>query len=159
MGVGQKNVSLPLLIFLNAITLPYKPKKVVPGGGKYPTTPPWKLGPKPQNHPFQQIFYISIIASLEPKLLVFKSSTQQQSCKANKIGQFCHQDRPSICLGSKVRDRAITAFHLGPFFLVCMVKLWYKENIRSGIETFFWPTPIIPLPYQLSSFCWFDPKT
>ena len=66
--------------FLNTITLPYKPTKMVPGGGKYPTTPPWKLGPKPQNHPFRQIFYISIIASLEPKLLVFQSSTQQQSC-------------------------------------------------------------------------------
>ena len=87
---------------------------MVPGGGKYPTTPPWKLGLKPQNHPFRQIFYISIIASLEPKLFVFQSSTQQQSCKANKIGQFCHQNQCSICLGSKVRDHTMTALLLAP---------------------------------------------
>ena len=63
---------------------------MVPGGGKYPTTPPWKLGPKPQNRPFRQIFYISIIAGQEPKLFIFKYLTQKQSYKANKIGQFCH---------------------------------------------------------------------
>ena len=85
---------------------------MVPGGGKYPTTPPWKLGPKPQNRPFWQIFYIFILAGLEPKLLVFKSPTQQKSWKAHEIGQFCHQDHPSICLCSKVRDHAMTAFQL-----------------------------------------------
>ena len=87
---------------------------MVPGGGKYPTTPPWKLGPKPQNHPFRQIFYLSIIAGLEPKLFILKSSTQQQSYRAHTIGQFCHQDWPSICLCSKVRDRVIWAFQLTP---------------------------------------------
>ena len=44
----------------------------------------------------------------------FKSSTQQQSCRAYKIGQFCHQGRPSICLWSKVRDRALTTFQQAP---------------------------------------------
>ena len=52
--------------------------------------------------------------SHQPKIFVFKSSTQQQSCKAHEIGQFCHQDHPSICLCSKVRDRAMTAFQLAP---------------------------------------------
>ena len=52
--------------------------------------------------------------SHQPEIFVFKSSTQQQSCKAHEIGQFCHQDHPSICLGSKVRDRAMTAFQLAP---------------------------------------------
>ena len=64
--------------------------------------------------PFQRNLYIFINAGLEPKLFEIKSSTQQQSCKAHKIGQFCHQDRPSNCLGWKVRDRAITAFQLAP---------------------------------------------
>ena len=41
--------------------------------------------------PFQRNFYIFINAGLEPKLFEIKSSTQQQSCKAHKIGQFCHQ--------------------------------------------------------------------
>ena len=77
---------------------------MVPGGGKYPTTPPWKLGLKPQNHPFRQIFYISIIASLEPKLLVFQSSTQQQSCKANKIGQFWRRQ----CVATKRFQKSVT---------------------------------------------------
>ena len=53
-----------------------------------------------------------MIAGLEPKLFILKSSTQQQSYRAHTIGQFCHQDRPSICLCSKVRDRVITAFQL-----------------------------------------------
>ena len=75
---------------------------MVPGGGKYPTTPPWKLGPKPQNHPFRQIFYISIIASVEPKLLVFQSSTQLQSCKANRIGQFATKTDPLSVLVQKL---------------------------------------------------------
>ena len=64
--------------------------------------------------PFQRNFYIFINAGLEPKLFEIKSSTQQQSCKAHKIGQFCHQDQPSICLCSRVTDRATTAFHLAP---------------------------------------------
>ena len=34
--------------------------------------------------------------SHQPEIFVFKSSTQQQSCKAHEIGQFCHQDHPSI---------------------------------------------------------------
>ena len=58
--------------------------------------------------------YIFMIAGLEPKLFILKSSTQQQSYRAHTIGQFCHQDRPSICLCSKVRDRVITAFQLAP---------------------------------------------
>ena len=64
--------------------------------------------------PFQRNFYIFINAGLEPKLFEIKSSTQQQSCKAHKIGQFCHQGWPFICLCSKVRDRARTAFKLAP---------------------------------------------
>ena len=64
--------------------------------------------------PFQRNFYIFINAGLEPKLFEIKSSTQQQSCKAHKIGQFCHQDQPSICLCSRVTDRATTAFQLAP---------------------------------------------
>ena len=64
--------------------------------------------------PFQRNLYIFINAGLEPKLFEIKSSTQQQSCKAHKIGQFCHQDQPSICLCSRVTDRATTAFQLAP---------------------------------------------
>ena len=64
--------------------------------------------------PFQRNFYIFINAGLEPKLFEIKSSTQQQSCKAHKIGQFRHQDQPSICLCSRVTDRATTAFQLAP---------------------------------------------
>ena len=52
--------------------------------------------------------------SHQPEIFIFKSSTQQQSCTAHEIGQFCHQDHPSICLCSKVRDRAMTAFQLAP---------------------------------------------
>ena len=55
-----------------------------------------------------------MIADLEPKLFILKSSTQQQSYKAHTKGQFCHQDRPSICLCSKVRDCVMTAFQLVP---------------------------------------------
>ena len=58
--------------------------------------------------------YIFMIAGLEPKLFILKSSTQQQSYRAHTIGQFCHQDRPSICLCSKVRDCVMTAFQLAP---------------------------------------------
>ena len=61
-----------------------------------------------------EISYIFILAGLGPKLFVFQSWTQRQSCRAHKIGQFCHQDRPSIPLCSKVRDRARTAFKLAP---------------------------------------------
>ena len=63
---------------------------------------------------FSTNFYIFIIDGLEPKLFDFKSSSQQQSCKAHKIGQLCHQDQPSTCLCSKVRDRATTAFPPAP---------------------------------------------
>ena len=55
-----------------------------------------------------------IIDGREPKLFDFKSSSQQQSWSAHKIGQLCHQDQPSTCLCSKVRDRATTAFPLAP---------------------------------------------
>ena len=34
--------------------------------------------------------YIFILASLEPKLFISKSSTQQKSYRAHTIGQFCH---------------------------------------------------------------------
>ena len=81
---------------------------------KRPYHPPWKLAPKPQKHRFGMISYIFIIAGLEPKLFVFTPSTQQQSSQAQKIGKFCHQHQPSICLCSKVRDRATTAFRLAP---------------------------------------------
>ena len=54
------------------------------------------------------------MAGLEPKPFILKSSTQQQSYRAHTIGQFCHQDRPSICLCSKVRDCVMTAFQLVP---------------------------------------------
>ena len=64
--------------------------------------------------PFRRIFYIFINTGLEPKIFVFKSSTQQQSCRAHKMGPFCHQGWPSICIWSKVRDRAMTAFQLAP---------------------------------------------
>ena len=60
------------------------------------------------------ISYIFIIAGLEPKLFVFTPSTQQQSSQAQKIGKFCHQHQPSICLCSRVTDRATTAFQLAP---------------------------------------------
>ena len=53
-----------------------------------------------------------MIAGLEPKLFILKSSTQQQSYRAHTKGQFCHQDRPSFCLCSKVRDCVMTAFQL-----------------------------------------------
>ena len=78
---------------------------MVPGGGKYPTTPPLKICPKPQKCPFRKSFYVFIIAGLEPKLFVFKPSTHQQICKAHKICQFCQQGQPSMKLGLKVRDR------------------------------------------------------
>ena len=55
-----------------------------------------------------------IIDGREPKLFDFKSSSQQQSWSAHKIGQLCHQDQASTCLCSKVRDRAMTAFQLAP---------------------------------------------
>ena len=61
-----------------------------------------------------EISYIFILAGLEPKLIVFQSGTQQQSCRARKIGVICHQDRPSICICSKARDRTMTALQLAP---------------------------------------------
>ena len=64
--------------------------------------------------PFQRNFYIFINAGLEPKISFFKCWPQRQSCRAHKIGQFCHQNQCSICLGSKVRDHAMTALLLAP---------------------------------------------
>ena len=81
---------------------------------KDPTTPPSKLALKPQKSPIGQISYIFKIAGLGLILFVFQPLAQQENCKAHKIGQFCHQDQPSICLCSKVRDRAMTAFRLAP---------------------------------------------
>ena len=81
---------------------------------KDPTTPPSKLALKPQKSPIGQISYIFKIAGLGLILFVFQPLAQQEKCKAHKIGQFCHQDQPSICLCSKVRDRAMTAFQLAP---------------------------------------------
>ena len=48
--------------------------------------------------------------SHQPEIFVFKSSSQKQNCRAHKKGQLFHQDQPSTCLCSKVRDRAMTAF-------------------------------------------------
>ena len=81
---------------------------------KDPTTPPSKLAPKPQKRQFGQTSYFFIIAGLEPKLFVFKSSAQQQSLRAHKNGQFCHQDQPSISPYSKYRDHALIAAKLAP---------------------------------------------
>ena len=81
---------------------------------KDPTTPPSKLALKPQKSPIGQISYIFKIAGLGLILFVFQPLAQQENCKAHKIGKFCHQDQPSICLCSKVRDRARTAFKLAP---------------------------------------------
>ena len=61
-----------------------------------------------------EISYIFIFADLEPKLIVFQSGTQQQSCRARKIGVICHQDRLSICICSKARDHTMTALQLAP---------------------------------------------
>ena len=36
--------------------------------------------------------------SHQPKIFVFKSSSQKQNCRARKKGQLCHQDQSSICL-------------------------------------------------------------
>ena len=76
--------------------------------------------------PFRRILYIFILAGLEPKLFEFKSSTQQQSCKAHKIGQFRQQDQPSICLCSKVRDCVMTTFQLAPKWSNVAVSGFYK---------------------------------
>ena len=55
--------------------------------------------------------------SHQPEIFVFKSSSQTQNCRAHKKGQLCHQDQPSTCLCSKVRDRVMTAFQLAPKWL------------------------------------------
>ena len=68
---------------------------------KDPTTPPSKLALKPQKSPIGQISYIFKIAGLGLILFVFQPLAQQENCKAHKIGKFCHQDQPSICLCSK----------------------------------------------------------
>ena len=70
------------------------------------------LGPHNDSLPANSEIFI--INGLEPKLFDFKSSSQQQSWSAHKIGQLCHQDKASTCLCSKVRDRAMTAFQLAP---------------------------------------------
>ena len=83
----------------------------------------WKSGPRPakslfsifgQNRPFAWISYILINAALEPKIFVFKSSHQKQSCKAHKIDHFCQKDDTSIALCSKVTNRAKITFQLAP---------------------------------------------
>ena len=79
-----------------------------------PTTPPSKLALRPQKSSFGQISYIFEIAGPGLILFVFQPLAQQENCKAHKIGQFCHQDQPSICLCSKARDRVMTAFQLAP---------------------------------------------
>ena len=66
------------------------------------------------------------VAGLEPKLFILKSSTQQQSYRAHTKGQFCHQDRPSICLCSKVRDCIMTTFQLAPKWSKLAVGGFYK---------------------------------
>ena len=79
--------------------------------------PPQNFGesvPKPPLRPFGQNSFIFIIAGLEPKIFVFKSSSKQQSCKPHTIGQICHQDQSYMCLCSNVTDQAIIAFQLAP---------------------------------------------
>ena len=113
-GVGKKEMCHRPHGVLITITKHGEQKKLVIGHEKPPTTPTWRFG---LNRPFQAFaenFYIFIFAGVDPKLFIFKSSTQQQSWRAYKIGQFCHQGWPSICLCSKVRDRARTAFELAP---------------------------------------------
>ena len=75
-GIGPKNVSQPLLIFSWYHNFTQQTKKMLPRGGKYPIALPWKFAPNPQERLCPQISYIFIIAGLEPKLIVFKSSTQ-----------------------------------------------------------------------------------
>ena len=67
-----------------------------------------------------------MIAGLEPKLFIWKSSTQQQSYRAHTKGKFFHQDRPSICFCSKVRDCAMTTFQLAPKWSKVAVGGFYK---------------------------------
>ena len=37
---------------------------------------------------FRKIFYIFLIAGLEPKIFIYRSSSKEQSCRAHKIGQI-----------------------------------------------------------------------
>ena len=54
--------------------------------------------------------YIFILAGLEPKLLVFKSPTQQQSCKAHEIGQFSWIPHlPNFCSCGFVVDSTVAS--------------------------------------------------
>ena len=46
-----------------------------------------------QNWPLGSIFCIFIFAALKPKIFVVKSSHQQKSCKAHKVGQFCQKKK------------------------------------------------------------------
>ena len=59
--------------------------------------------------------------------------TWNQSCKAHKIGQLCHQDQPSTCPSSKERDRAKMVFKLAPN--------WLKAG-KSKIGSLRW-TPVL----------------
>ena len=113
-GVGKKEMCHRPHGVLITITKHGEQKKLVIGHEKPPTTPTWRFGLNRPFWAFAENFYIFIFAGVDPKLFIFKSSTQQQSWRAYKIGQFCHQGRPSICLCSKVRDRARTAFKLAP---------------------------------------------
>ena len=81
---------------------------------KRPYHPPLKIGPGTPKAPIWNDFLHFHNCWSGAQTIFFKPSTQQQSCQAHKIGQFCHQHQPSICLCSKVRDRAITAFQLAP---------------------------------------------
>ena len=83
-----------------------------------------------------EISYIFILAGLEPKLIVFQSGTQQQSCRARKIGVICHQDRPSICICSKARDRTMTALQLAPE--------WWRAANGGFLRVWLFSTPPIP---------------
>ena len=88
-----------------------------------------RAGPTGPQGAFRVPGSIFIIAGLEPKLFVFKSSTQQQSYKAHKKGQFCQQDWPSICLCSKDRDCALMACKLVP--------KWQKAALSGILQIHF----------------------
>ena len=61
-------------------------------------------------------------------VFVFKFSSQQQCCRAYKIGQLCHQNQSSICLDSKVRDRTLIVFKLAPNLLNALNKPEHHQN-------------------------------
>ena len=74
-----------------------------------------------------------IIDGREPKLFDFKSSSQQQSWSAHKIGQLCHQNQPATCPSSQERDRAKMVFKLA--------LNWLKAG-KSKIGSLRW-TPVL----------------